>query len=426
MLYYTNNHMDTNQYIIDSYYGLIYHKSKHEEVKKYKTNDIRFIRYHMRDKLVKSKSSLIDTMFIQPNGFKCLGSCVYCMNESFENNYDMLELLTPERLTNTLSYLKEHAYLSPSNINLSFTGGEPCLHPNLSALVDASLTIIPSLFSVSVTTGLFYSDERLYNLITFMKECSNKPIRTTGVSFSIDLDGSKNRYSIMCKLNNADNFRRTKAILSEIMTIGNTSCCFNTRLNNDSDLSILIDNIHTLFDINNKIVVRLSIVDGPTHYLDEEHIGLFFEELRKNFNISFTHKGAFTIEITAKETDYKFNNLMLLTLEEDIFVLHPLDQRCWTWSKFFGIGPTNYFSCYFGFYESKNIDDCVYMTQNNPYYTLYNLLPSDCQTCEYLSFCKLCPRQRNTYPCSQIPAMKEYMKQVFDIMISTPEKWCIE
>ena len=80
-----------------------------------------------------------------------------------------------------------------------------------------------------------------------------------------------------------------------------------------------------------------------------KNIGLFFEELRKNFNISFTHKGAFTIEITAKETDYKFNNLMLLTLEEDIFVLHPLDQRCWTWSKFFGIGPTNYFSCYFWF-----------------------------------------------------------------------------
>jgi sulfatase maturation enzyme AslB (radical SAM superfamily) len=425
-MYYIPKQINNNQYIIDSYYGLIYHKDKQEIAKKYKTNDIRLIRYYMRDKLVKSKSSLIDTIFIQPNGSKCLGSCVYCMNESFENNYNALELLAPERLATTLSYLKEHFYLSPSNINLSFTGGEPCLHPNLSILVDASLNIIPSLFSVSVTTGLFYTDIMLHNLISFMKECSTKPIRTTGVSFSIDLDGSKNRYSTICKLNNDDNFRRTKELLPDLMTIPNTSCCYNTRLNNDSNVSLLIDNIHALFNINNKIVVRLSIVDGPTHFLDVEHIGLFFKELKKNFNISFTHKGAFTIEITSKEIDYKFNNLMLLTLEDDIFVLHPLDQRCWTWSKFFGIGPKKYFSCYFGFYESDNIDDCIYISEDNPYYLVYNKLPLDCQTCEYLSFCKLCPRQRNTYPCSQIPAMKEYMKQVFDIMISTPEKWCIE
>jgi len=335
------------------------------------------------------------------------------------------DFLTIEKFSGFLNYLKDNNYLSSSNINLSFSGGEPLLYPNLESLIDTAIDIVPNLYSIKTTTGLFYSDDMLNNLVEFMHNCSNKNVESINLSFSVDLDGSKNRYSNFFDLTNEINLIRTKRILPELLSISKTNYSYNTRLNNDSNLNKLINNIYSLFEIDSNIVVRISMVDGPTYYLDKD-IKLFFDELVKNFNVSFTHKGSFTVEITSKESEYTFNNLMLMTLEDDIFALHPLDQRCWSWSRIIGISPKKYFNCYFGFYESDKIEDCIYIDENNPFYNVYNLLPDDCKICEYLAFCKLCPRQRRTYPCKDHPAMKEYMKQIFNVMISDPDKWCIE
>lgn len=418
--------MKMNDYIVDSYYGLVYRADKAQEAIKYKTDDSRYIRRNVRKVLAESNSDLIDTIYIHPVGTKCLGNCVYCMNESFNTtNYETLSM---DRYAKTLDYLVKKNYVSNDLVNISLTGGEPILSTDIEDILDISIEKLSRVFSFTLTTGMYYPDNIFDRLYDTAKNVVKRDIYSSTLSFSADLDGSVNRHSIKLNMTNEYITNRLLAYLPKFSDIDKTVCAINIRLNNDSDLITLIDNIYRVFTISNKAIVRLAIIDGPDNYLAEDKIPMFFDELKKHFKLSFANKGSFTLEITDKNTNYDdtFNNLMLKTLEDGIFIVHPLDQPCWTWSKFFGIGPSKYFACYFGFIESDNIDDLVVMNENNPFYNTYNLLGDGCDTCELLPFCKLCRRQRLLYPCTKIPALKEYMRQVYNIMISDPEKWCID
>lgn len=416
------------EYMVDAYYGLIYSKDKAKEAEKYKTDDVRYLRRKTREVLAQSDANLIDTLYVHPIGNKCLGNCVYCMNESF-NSTATVEKLSMDRYRNTLKYLVEKNYITDT-VTISLTGGEPVLSDDLVNVLDISIEELEQVFSYVITTGMFYSDERFKYLMDISEDMRQRPIENLDLSFSVDLDNSANRYSSVLKFGNIYIKDRLYAHIPELTSKDKVLCGINIRLNNDSNLSTMLDNMHKFLDAatnKNKILFRLSIVDGPDHYLSADKVPTFFDELHKNFKLSFSHKGSFTLEITSKDSEIEdsFNNLMLMTLEDGIYVLHPLDQPCWTWSKFLGIGPSKYFACYFGFMESDNIDDLVVMTKDNKYYSVYNKLGEGCAECELLPFCKLCMRQRLSYPCTKIPALKEYMKEVFKIMISDPHKWCV-
>lgn len=414
----------SEKYLIDSYHGLIYESSKADKVTKYQTDEFRYLRHNTRKVLAESDKTLIDSIYIHPVGYRCLGNCVYCMNESYVN--EGFESLDVNRLNETLDYLISHNRLD-DDVSISFSGGEPVLAQNIEDYILAALNKLGKLYSVTVCTGMFYSNKLLTDfLVKYASLSFNKRIEHLNLAFSVDIDNSMNRSSKSLKINNKLNFKRCLDILPSIIKDTNIYCSFNIRLNDDTNIDEMIKNIYKIFEIDNKIVIRLSIIDDDKHALYVSDVEDYFNKLKKHFNLSFTHKGSFTLELTSKESNIKYNNLMLLEIEDGIYCLHPLDQSCWTWSKYFGIGPTKYFACFFGFYESENIEDVLQITENNQYKNTYNTLSQTCLDCELLPFCKLCKSQRQLYGCDEVPALKEYMRQVFNIMIADPSTWFIE
>ena len=165
------------EYMVDAYYGLVYSKDKAKEAEKYKTDDVRYLRRKTREVLAQSDANLIDTLYVHPIGNKCLGNCVYCMNESF-NSKATVEKLSMDRYRNTLKYLVAKNYITDT-VTISLTGGEPVLSDDLVNVLDISIEELEQVFSYVITTGMFYSDERFKYLMDISEDMRNKGIGRT-------------------------------------------------------------------------------------------------------------------------------------------------------------------------------------------------------------------------------------------------------
>lgn len=402
-------------------YGLIWEPGK--DVTPYTTDDFKFLRFNVGKKNAVHGITEIKTLFIHPVGLFCLGSCPYCYeNDTRERP---LQLLTVEETKRKLDIIKATGKLSKHPI-IRFTGGDPMLHPYLNDITNVFVDNLDKL-TLRWTLDLLVPQDRFDAFIQLMDEQIKKDnVVNHLIAITVDL-GSSTRYSKKLGIRRDELFKRAEFIMERYKGVPHVCIDLVTNFNKETDVALLLDE---LAKYKKKNYCRLVVkpVNDEVWFPPVDMMNEIITKLDQKYSLYVVNRKELAIEneYSSKFDQFNFDKNLFLELEEGVYTLHPFRQPCTAFNVACGFNQDDFFSCFYGNFRSKDVEDVLALKETNTQFMFFTDLPEQCLSCDTTGICMRCRRWKVKHVCSDFPYLKRWEHIIWDHLVQSKKYWTIK
>ena len=400
--------------------GIVYQENvaiDADKIKKY--SKLRFDIASEMSKNLLSKKQIIDILQICPAGMICEGNCSYCYNNYFADigkNY-----LTPEKLASNIDYILKSTQV-PEVLEIQFTGGDFLLHNgviDLIKIIESKYQNTNFVFGFMVSC--FYDDNQI-NYLKQIVDYVSSILRTHRICLNItmDIDGSNYRASLIKRMSNSDAINIGFTILRLFEHNDKVMLNINTKITDNTNVKVYLDNIQKINDMQLPLsLIKLGIleaiytpsiktIDTVINALEKEY-GLYYSYGMRSLYINVD-------SLLSKSMARKYS-LILMEVDDGIYVMHPFESRCWSNSRTVNILSSKYTACQYAPYTT----DSIHHVLEQKFRDLCGINNKTCCSCELQGFCNMCCY----FDCNQFPARKHFSKYMIKYMLTNPKHWLI-
>lgn len=400
--------------------GIVYRENAildNDKIKKY--SKLRFDMASEMSKNLLSGKQIIDILQICPVGMMCEGSCSYCYNNCFADIGK--DYLTPEKLATDIDYLLETTQV-PEVLEIQFTGGDFLLHNRVIDLIKIIESKYPNTnFVFDFMVSCFYDDNQI-NYLKQIVDYVSSITRTHRICLNItmDIDGSNYRSSTIKRMSNNDAIDVGFIVLRSFEHNDKVMLNINTKITDKTNVKTYLDNVHKINDMRLPLsLIKLGILEA-VHIPSVEIIDLMMNALEKEYGLYYSYGMRslyINIDSLLSKSMVRKYSLILMEVDDGVYVMHPFESRCWSNSRTVNILSTKYTACQYAPFTTDNIHHVL----EQKFRDLCGINHKTCNRCELQGFCNMCCY----FDCGQFPARKHFSRYMIKYMLANPKYWLI-